>query len=238
MDHVTRRSFFPRAIAAIASSALLAEGAVSADAQLVWETREWKLADFEQLVSHRARVKQVFDVVPIDDGKFLGNIKNSLTSLHFGFGIPKQEIKIAAGLHGPANLLNYDDFIWKKYRIGEWLTVNDPEAGKPAVRNLFYASKIGLEKGLASKDPDDENSIYQDSSMEALRARGVQFMSCHTALEEQVRVLIRRNKLAQTPDEIVAEMLAHTVPGTLVVASMVAALAILQAEGSYTYIKT
>jgi hypothetical protein len=65
----------------------------------------------------------------------------------------------------------------------------------------------------------------------------VQFMSCHTALEEQVRVLIRRNALTQSPEEIVTEMLAHTVPGTLVVASMVAALALLQAEGSYTYIK-
>jgi hypothetical protein len=34
----------------------------------------------------------------------------------------------------------------------------------------------------------------------------------------------------------VREMLAHTVPGVLVVASMVAAIALLQAEGHYTYI--
>jgi hypothetical protein len=32
-------------------------------------------------------------------------------------------------------------------------------------------------------------------------------------------------------------MLAHTVPGVLVVASMVAAIALLQAEGHYTYIR-
>jgi hypothetical protein len=31
-------------------------------------------------------------------------------------------------------------------------------------------------------------------------------------------------------------MLAHTVPGTLVVAAMVAAIALLQAQGHYTYI--
>ena len=31
--------------------------------------------------------------------------------------------------------------------------------------------------------------------MQALQARGVQFLSCHTALEEQVRVLIQRDKL-------------------------------------------
>lgn len=237
MDPVTRRSFVSAAAAAVTSFALLNEASIPAEAQLVWKTSEWKLAGFQQLVKHRARIKQVFDVVPIDDGKFLGNIKNSLTALHFGFGIPEEEIKIAAGLHGPANLLNYDDFIWNKYQIGEWLKVTDPETGKPAVRNLFYASKLGPEERSPSKDPDDLNSIYQDSSMQGLQARGVQFMSCHTALEEQVRVLIRRNALTQSPDVIVTEMLAHTMPGTLVVASMVAALALLQAEGSYTYIK-
>jgi hypothetical protein len=31
-------------------------------------------------------------------------------------------------------------------------------------------------------------------------------------------------------------MMAHTVPGVLVVASMVAAIALLQSEGQYTYI--
>jgi intracellular sulfur oxidation DsrE/DsrF family protein len=114
--------------------------------------------------------------------------------------------------------------------------VTDPAAGKPAVQNLFYKSKGGLEKESASKDPDDRDSIYQDTSMQALQARGVQFLSCHTVLEEQVRVLIRRDKLLQSPEHIVREMLAHTVPGVLVVASMVAAIALLRAEGHYTYI--
>jgi hypothetical protein len=50
-----------------------------------------------------------------------------------------------------------------------------------------------------------------------------------------VRVLISRNQLSRSPEDIVKEMLAHTAPGVLVVASMVAAIAILQAEGHYTY---
>jgi hypothetical protein len=63
-------------------------------------------------------VKQVYDVTQIAEGKFLNNIKNSLNGLHFGFGIPNEQIKIVAALHGPANMLNYDDFIWNKYKIG------------------------------------------------------------------------------------------------------------------------
>jgi hypothetical protein len=236
MDNVTRRSLVSRAAASMTALGLFTATPRAAKAQLVWKTSQWKLAAFQQLVNHPARIKQVFDIVQIGDGKFLGNIKNSLTALRFGFGIAEQEIKIAAGLHGPANLLNYDDFVWDKYHVGEWLNVTDPATGKPAVKNLFYKSKIGLAKGSASKDPDEPDSIYQDTSIQALQSRGVQFLSCHTALEEQVRVLIRRNNLAQAPEEIVKEMLAHALPGVLVVAGMTAAIALLQAEGRYTYI--
>lgn len=72
--------------------------------------------------------------------------------------------------------------------------------------------------------------------MQALQARGVHFLSCHTALEEQVRVLIRRLKLPESPEEIARDMLAHALPGVLVVAAMGAAIAVLQAEGHYAYI--
>jgi hypothetical protein len=113
---------------------------------------------------------------------------------------------------------------------------NRSSDGKPAVRNIFYRSTNSPEKLLASIDPDDENSLYQDWSMKALQSRGVQFLSCHTALEEQARVLSGRDKLSQSPEDIVEDMLAHTQPGILVVAAMTAALALLQAQGHYSYI--
>ena len=74
------------------------------------------------------------------------------------------------------------------------------------------------------------------SSMQALQWRGAQFLSCHTALEEQARILVRRNQLPQSPEEVVEDMLAHAEPGILVVAGMAAALALLQAQGHYTYV--
>jgi hypothetical protein len=85
----------------------------------------------------------VYDVTKIADAGFLNNIKNSLNGLHFGFGIPNEQIKIVAALHGPANLLNFDDFIWNKYQIGAWLKVTDPSMGQSAVKNVFYPSKAG-----------------------------------------------------------------------------------------------
>jgi len=236
MSDVTRRSLISRGALGLLTLGLFSGAPEATEAQLVWKASEWKLAEFEKLVKDPARIKQLYDVVQIGDGKFLNNIKNSFNGLQFGFGIPERQIKIAAALHGPANMLNYDDYVWQKYQIGGWLQLADPATGRPAVRNLFYDSKIGLKQESAAKDPDDLNSIYQDTSMEALQSRGAHFLSCHTALEEQVRVLIARNKLSQSPEDVVKDMLKHTVPGVLVVASMVAAIALLQAEGHYTYI--
>ena len=232
MNHFTRRSF----VSGAAALGLAVGASGAADGQLVWKSTDWKLAEFQALVKNPARVKQVYDVVQIGDGRFLNNVKNSLNGLEFGFGVPRQEMKIAVAMHGPANMLNYDDSIWNKYQIGEWLKVTDPKTGKPAVRNLFVNSTKAAGKGFSSTDPDSEDSMYQDTSMHTLRSSGIQFMSCHTAMEEQARILVRMRKLTQSPEEVVKDMLAHTIEGTLVVASMVAAIALLQAEGHYTYI--
>jgi hypothetical protein len=236
MNNITRRSLLSRAAVGLTTIGLFSAAPAPSEGQLVWKASEWKLAEFRKLVSDPARIKQVYDVVQIGNGKFLNNIKNSFNGLQFGFGVEKGQIKIAVALHGPANMLNYDDYIWEKYQIGEWLKVTDPANGKPAVKNLFYQSKIGLKQESAPTGPDDPNSIYQDTSMQGLQSRGAQFLSCHTALEEQVRVLISHRNLSRSPEDVLKDMLAHTLPGVLVVASMVAAIAILQAEGHYTYI--
>lgn len=233
MKNLTRRSFVGQATAGLAA---LGTMTTPADAQLVYQSADWKIADFDRLIQNSSRVKQVYDEIQIGGGKFLNNIKNSLNGLHFGFNIPPNQIKIVAAMHGPANMLNFDDYVWQKYRIGEWLKVDDPKTGQPSVRNPFFASKAGPDMHHGSQDPNDENSSFQDASIQALQARGVQFLCCHTATEEQSRVLIKQYSLAQQREEIVKDMLAHTVSGVLVVASMVAAIALLQSEGHYSYI--
>jgi intracellular sulfur oxidation DsrE/DsrF family protein len=233
MNPLTRRLFVAQAAAGFAALHTLGQASTSEQPQLVWKSSQWKIKDFRKLVEDRARIKQVYDVTQINQGKFLNNVKNSLNGLRFGFDIPEHQIKIAVALHGPANMINYDDAIWAKYQVGEWLNVTDPATGKPAARNLYYLAKA--QPGSA-QDPDDPNSVDQDSSVQTLQARGVQFLSCHTALEEQAHALIRRNKLTEPPEVIIQDMLVHALPGVLVVASMVAAVALLQAEGHYTYV--
>jgi intracellular sulfur oxidation DsrE/DsrF family protein len=175
--------------------------------------------------------KQLFDITQVEDGAALAKVKNSLNGLHYGFGVPVDQIKVICGMHGPANLLNYDDYVWDKYRIGAWLEINDPRTRQPAVRNPYYFSKLTNDAAriTAGTNPNA-------ASMQGLQRRGVRFLSCHTALEEQVRQLIKHDKLSEDPETIVRDMLAHTVSDVLVVASMVSAIALLQCEGQYSYV--
>jgi hypothetical protein len=223
-----RRSFVGTGIAALGALGLTLP---SAKAQLVYKHSDWRFTDFDKLLKNPAQVKQVYDIRPIGDGKFLNNIKNSLNGFHFGFGIPTEEIKIVSAMHGPSNMLNFDDSIWEKYRIGEWLEVKDPKTGKPATRNIYLRKSAG-----GSTDPDDRTSIFQDTSIEALQERGVQFLSCHTASEEQAHALVSQYSLKTSPEEIVKDLQAHTVPGILIVPAMVAAISLLQSGGRFTYI--
>src|ERR1700686_5018859 len=132
----------------------------TAQAQLVWKTSQWKLASFEELLGEKARVKQLFDITQVEDGASLAKIKNSLNGLHYGFGVPVEQIKVICGMHGPANLLNYDDYVWGKYRIGAWLEINDPRPREPAVRNPYYVSKLTDDAAhiTASTNPSTETS--------------------------------------------------------------------------------
>src|ERR1700730_1072788 len=151
MNRMSRRSFVSTAATSVAALAAMGT-ANSAEGQLVYTKSDWKVSDFDQLAKNPAQVKQVFDVTQIAQGGFLNNIKNSLNGLHFGFGIPNEQIKIVAALHGPANMLNYDDFIWNKYQIGNWLKITDPSTNLAALKNPYFPSKAGTTLRYVSDD--------------------------------------------------------------------------------------
>lgn len=229
--NVSRRNFVHTIGSSVAALGALSVSSGTVEAQLIDKHTDWKFSEFEALVKSSARAKQVFDVKPIGEGMFLSAVKNSLNGLHFGYNIPTDQIKIVVAMHGPANMLNFNDSMWEKYRIGEWLHVTDPATSKPAVRNIYYTKKTGL-----STDPEQEGSAFQDAGMAALQDRGVKFLSCHTATEAQARVLVEKYSLKVTAEEIVQDLQAHTVPGVLIVPSMVATISLLQSEGHYSYI--
>jgi len=203
-------------------------------AQYVWKKSDWHVEEFAKLVNSSRGIKQLIHAEGINGGRFLRNAKNSLNGLRFGHGIAADRVQIVCGLNGQANTLNYSDYVWQKYRVGEWTKVNDPKTGQPALRNIFYPAKSGT-PGYDSDDPSDEDSRFQDTGIQALQSRGVQFLSCHTSTEEAARALIQQNSLSAHPEDVAQDMVEHALPGVIVVPSLAAALAVLQCEGRYSY---
>ena len=116
MKNENRRSFLSRGAAGIALLGFLGNAMREAEAQLVWRRSEWNLLEFQNLIRDPAKIKQVYDVSAISNEAFLNSMKNSLNALQVGFGIPKEQIKVVGALHGPANMLNYDDFVLRQSR--------------------------------------------------------------------------------------------------------------------------
>jgi intracellular sulfur oxidation DsrE/DsrF family protein len=231
---VSRRSFLGTVgsgVAAITVGAASAEGAL-AETPLVYEHGDWKFAEFDKLLKFKGRGKQMYDLHGMDDGSFFNAMKNSINGLVYGYGVPAEEIKLVTCTHGSSNLMNFDDSMWEKYKIGELAKVTDRETGKPALRNVYYPKK----NPKGSTELNDRKSIYQDDSIEALLGRGLQMLCCHNATTAQANALIKQNALTAPVEEVVADLQTHTLPGVIVVPAMVAAISMLQSEGHYTYI--
>lgn len=227
----SRREFVGGLGTSVAALGAVGLAAGKGEAQLVYQRADWNYAEFERLVHSPARVKQVYDVRAVGEGKFLNNVKNSLNGFQYGFGIAKEEVKIAVALHGPVNAVAFDDSMWEKYRLGEFAEVNDPATGKAATRNIYFPAMTNGTDNL-----QDRGSKMQDHSIAALQQRGVKFLCCHTATEEQAAAMVKRFSLKAGVEDVVKDLQAHVLPGVLIVPAMVATVALLQLDGHFTYI--
>lgn len=232
---ISRRSFMGHAAAGVA--AFVAPTLSASETDLLVKPGDWRRSSFQQLLHQRFEAKQIYDVPAIEGGNALMHMVNSLNGLQFGFGIPASGIKLVGALRGQATVLNFDDFLWEKYRFGESLKINDPKTGKPAARNIYAASAAGNPPKYASSDPNNDNSAFQDWSIQALRSRGVQFLACHMSLYYRAKQAAQEQKLTQTPEEVLNDFTAHLLPGVLIVPSMVSAIAMLQSKGQFTYLR-
>ena len=221
----TRRKFVGggAALAGLAITSVVTK----AQAALVERARDWDSQALDQITGRAAAHKLVFDCTGIKEGTFLNNVKNAFNGFQFGFAVEPGAVHLIAALHGAANLVSFDDSMWAKYQLGDLYAVKDPATGGPAQKNLFLARTADPN----DRDPDSERGIFQDKSVQGLQARGVDFLVCHTATEEQARAIAKKLNLKTPPGEISRDLLAHRVPGTCVVPAMVTVLALLQQKG-------
>lgn len=217
-------------VAAGAATPALAE-TVPGGTRLVERKANFDEAAFAKIVGRPADIRQMFESVAFKP-TLLANVKNSLNGLHFGYGYAANRIAIVLANHGPSSAYAYSDYVWTKYKIGEFFGIKN-DAGETIATNIWLKAKMED----SSRDPDDEKSLYQDTSIEALQKRGVTFLTCHTAVEEQSRAIVKKGLApsGMTGTDVANDILTHVIPGAVVVPSMVATVAVLQAKYHYTY---
>lgn len=224
----------------IAASVLAAATGAAADAQgvpggtnAVERKAQFDMAAFDAIVGRPAKIRQLFEQIAFKPSMW-NNVKNSLNGLQFGYGHSADEIAIAICGHGASSAYGYSDYVWQKYKIGDYFGIKDAQ-GATITSNSWVAAKSSYDP---SADPDDDAGMYQDTSIEMLQKRGVAVLICHTAVEEQSRGLVKGGNApaGMTPKEVADDILTHLIPGALVVPGMVATVAVLQKALGYTYV--
>ena len=223
-----------------ASATLLAATGGLANAQsvpggtrLVERKADFDETAFAAAVGRDADIRQVYEAVAFKP-TIWNNVKNSFNGLQFGFGYAPEKIAVAFAAHGPSASYGYTDYVWQKYRIGEYFGLTDA-AGAPLRSNVFVARRAAFNPNA---DPDDDKGSYQDTAIETLQQRGLIYLNCHTATEEQARGIVKKGfaPSGMTAADVADDILTHLIPGAIVVPSMVATIAVLQATYRYTYI--
>lgn len=218
-------------LVAVAGAPASAAG-VPGGTDLVEQRAQFDADAFHAIVGRPAQIRQVIEAIAFKP-TLLNNVKNSLNGLHFGYGHPADQITIAIAGHGPSAAYGYSDYVWQKYRIGEFFKITGA-GGKPVTRNLWLKATAPYDPAAS---PDDPHGMYQDASIEMLQRRGVIVLTCHTAVEEQSRAIVKGGyaPAGMSPGDVAADILTHLIPGALVNPSMIATVAVLQKVYQYTY---
>ena len=224
--------------AAVAGGALTSpRGAGAATASvpggvaLVERASDFDADGFAAKLGRPADIRQVWENLSFKPA-VLNNVKNSLNGLVFGFGYAPERISIATANHGPSSAYTFSDYVWRKYRIGQFFDLKD-SSGSPIASNVFVARKSAAN----AANPDDLGGSAQDTSIEALQARGVVMLTCHTAVEEISDNIVKKGfaPAGMARQDVANDILTHLIPGAVVVPSMVATLAVLQSKYAYTF---
>lgn len=199
--------------------------------EMVESKAEFDYAAFSKLVGASSEIHHCWDIDGYEPDA-LGAMKSAYNGYQFGFGIAPGSIKIAAVLHGVGAVFAYDDSMWGKYKIGAAFGVKDP-SGNVVGTNIFYHARSAQNP---MSDPNDGTSMYQDATLEALQRRGLMVFLCHTAVAEQARTLAAST--GTNAQAILNDILAHLMPGVVVVPSGVATVGLLQNRFHYAYTQT
>jgi hypothetical protein len=173
--------------------------------------------------------KCLFDFPQHKRGAGLVHILNYIATYRDVYGVDVSDISTVGTLYsvGPNSsiAMAFNDDMWGKYRFGEYLALDDPQTGKPAVRNLFNKTLDGDEMPrIGPIGP------FPDATVSALQANmGTTFLLCNNAVTALGMDL--SGKGFGATDGITTDLKANTLAGIHLVPAMVIAIEKAQAAG-------
>ena len=173
--------------------------------------------------------KCFFDFPQHKRGAGLVHILNYVATYRDAYGVDVSDISSIGTFYGigpnSSNAMAYNDDMWGKYRFGEYLKLDDPQTGKPAVRNLFNKTLDGDEvPRIGPIGP------FPDATVSAMQANmGTTFLLCNNAV---IALGMDLNRLGfGGVDDMVADLKANILPDVHLVPAMVIAIEKAQAAG-------
>jgi hypothetical protein len=217
-----RRGFLARlagAAAAFTAGSLLDERPLAAQAQ--------PSAHDKWLTGLNGQHRCLYDFPLHGGGLPLIHIYNYINTYKTAYGEPASTVNTVGTLYGPpggsASIpLAWNDTVWEKYKIGEILSLNDPDSKAPSKRNLFFRPRAG--------DPVLANGAFAVAGMENLQKMGTTFLMCNNAFMMWVGYLSGSGTKGN-PAEIEREIRANLLPGVVTVPAMVIAIEKAQGKG-------
>ena len=113
------------------------------------------------------------------------------------YGVPESDVGTVVVLRHNGIPIALEDSAWKKYKLGEYFKIDDPETGKPAVRNPYY---------LTMSEP-----FLPDMAMQKLIDRGVRVVACDMAIHFYSGEIAKQ--MGMKHEDVKADWNAAVLPG-------------------------
>jgi hypothetical protein len=211
-EGIERRGFLARTAAGLAALGAL-PGAASASGTSRGAAAVQGGWDMSWLDGLTGKHKQVFDFGDMDIGFVV--VKNWLDAHQTVYGLSGKDLNAVVGIGGHTFPVNASDALYQKFPIGELWKVNDPETGKPALRNIF------LDGG--------KTAPFIGAGVRPLQARGVIFWQCNNALHG---VAGRIGAAVKRPEpDVYAELKPALNPGVILVPAHTMLIGLCQERG-------
>ena len=160
----------------------------------------------------KGKHRQLFDAPEPDGGTVLRHSRGYLDVWRDAYGVAEHDVSLIVTLYGRTTPFGVQDAMWEKYKLGGALNLTDAKTNAPLVRNYFAHPEPG--------DPVGDGT--PECSIESLQRRGVLFLLCNNAL---LRWSARLEKDGPgTAQEIHADLVAHALPGVVVVPNVLIAI--------------